>query len=800
MKPILFLILLFYSVVAHAKVITQAEAMQAAGQFLTHNSAKRVRAHSNTALSLAHAAVDKTGTVDYYVFNRDADGGYLIVAADDNIIPVIGYVDKGAFAVDSLPAAMQWWLDNCQQQIEYLRHHPEQVRPQTYIESSVDPLLTSAWDQGAPFNKLCPTYVQNYKSYRCATGCVATAMAQIMNYHKWPEKGVGAHSYNCKINNATRETALSTNFEESTYDWEHMLDIYPSNCSDNVACNAVSKLMSDVGISVDMQYGASSGAFSPDVVTALTTYFGYSKSACLHAREQYTVAQWEALIRDELDNRRPVYYSGMTSAGGHAFVCDGYDNNGYFHFNWGWNGKSDGYFILSMLAPSLQGTGSNEGGYNSMQSIITGIMPDDGTPDVLAGNPTMSGTCNISTTARSVKLGSTASFSVSGLSVTGASQWGSLMLGIVATQPDIYAQEVVDGQTPLYVDATTFKPGGGYSLSGMKYTPPTSLDDGLYYLRLQYLMDFTERGFLLGTTPTNYVVEMEVKNGVAYFAKHYEQYDIQVSELSITNSTVYKDQTCEVTAVISNNGGNDYCDNVYVGLVKNGTVVATSEPYMLSLISGNEFNLTARFKAQATAGAYKLAVLNASKQVVDEIPVTVVDGGGVVSMQIVSNVVPASNEMAANQIKATATVTNTGGAYCGIMSAYVLDAAGNILNMISSNLVTVETGETVDVSFNGRFAGQVGSTYFLALRNPNPAYVNRNQLWDGQVPFVVCPPEDFEICDVNHDHAVDVADINAVLALLMERGDKQFSAYADVNGDGEIDVTDINFICRILMK
>lgn len=799
MRLILFVIVLSYTLVTQAAAISQHEAQELANQFLAKNKPRRAHSHNPAAinLTLSHTVSSADGSADFYVFNRTGDAGYVIVSADDGLMPVVGYADTGSFDPNQIPENMQWWLDNCQREIEYLKHNPGMSRVDGHFPTSVQPLVSTYWNQSAPYNKKCPSYILGYTSYRCATGCVATAVAQIMNYHRWPVTGTGQHSYICKINNSTKETTLSADFGQSTYAWDKMLDIYDSNSSSE-CCEAVSKLMSDIGIAVEMQYGMSSGAFSPEVVTALTTYFGYDKRARLRARENYSLEEWETIIRDELDNNRPVYYSGMSTTGGHAFVCDGYDTNGYFHFNWGWGGKSDGYFVLSMLNPASQGIGGTSGGYNSVQSIITGIMPEQG-DSIIDNTPEISATCTLSTTAQSVELGNTVQFNVSSACLTGVPSWFSMFWGVGATGPDASDTILVDDAVS-YADASYIKPGGGYSMSGLKYTPPASLPDGHYYIRLTYLIDFATRGFFRGNTPGDYIIDMQVKGGRAYFSKHVETSDLQITFADHGN-VAYKDQMCILEADITNNAGEEFFDYMYVALVNSKGVVATkSDPILVGVLPGDTFHLTATLKAATTMGNYSLALLESSGHVVEAQPVVVADGGGTVNLQVVSNVVPESSEMAASDIGATAVITNVGGTFVGTVDAFVIDTnRSTILNQLrSSSLVTVNNGEEVTVSFSGHFAGVVGNTYYLALRNPNPAYASKNQVWASLVPFTVVEP--YRQGDVNGDKEIDVADINSVVSFLMGCGNPSFTTRADVNHDGEIDVADINATVVLTLK
>ena len=204
---------------------------------------------------------------------------------------------------------------------------------------------------------------------RCVTGCVATGMAQVMKYHSWPLTGLGLKNYTSK----TLNVPLTVDFSATSYDWANMSDYYNSTSTD-IQKNAVANLMYSCGVSVNMDYGKSSSASSFTMAKSLITYFNYDSNIQFFQRDYYSKPEWADIIKTELNASRPVLYDGQATTGGHLFVCDGYDANGLFHFNWGWGGSSNGYFELSVLNPADQGIGGTAGGYNASQGITTGIQ------------------------------------------------------------------------------------------------------------------------------------------------------------------------------------------------------------------------------------------------------------------------------------------------------------------------------------------------------------------------------------------------------------------------------------------
>ncbi|MBQ0021307.1 MAG: C10 family peptidase, partial [Bacteroidales bacterium] len=245
------------------------------------------------------------------------------------------------------------------------------------LPESVEPLLGGIlWAQNDPYNRLCPTVPGS--DTKCATGCVATATAQVMKYHQWPKQGAGQNSYV----SLTNQFELSADFSQSIYDWDNMLDDYSKGYTEQQG-NAVARLMSDIGIAENMDYDQESGTETYYATYALATFFGYSKEAQMIQRDYYNYAEWNDLLKKELAASRPVVIGGSQKTNavlGHEFVLDGYDKDGMYHINWGWGGMSNGYYDINILCPKHQGTGGSNAGYPGLQDAIVNCFPDkDGT-------------------------------------------------------------------------------------------------------------------------------------------------------------------------------------------------------------------------------------------------------------------------------------------------------------------------------------------------------------------------------------------------------------------------------------
>lgn len=381
-KTLLFLISFLVSFPLWAVQRTSEEALEIARAFFT----QQVQTRSTSEVELVAVANDflqsatTRGTSEgnaFYVFNRGTDA-YVIVSGDDRMKSVLAYSDKGAFNTTHLPDNLLMWMELCNAVYQEAQMGVEpKVEPKlmtraTYAEE-VKPLLITdqgeiMWDQSEPYNNMCP-YV---KGYRAVTGCVATAMAQIMRYWGAPAKGIGTHNY--KLNGQT----ISFDFSATTFKWDKMLVNYSGEYSKEEA-DAVAELMLACGVAVEMSYDPNgSGAISQIVPQALVDYFGYNENVTYLGRDLYTSEEWEDLLKKELTSGRPVYYSGASLEVGHAFVLDGYDKQNLYHVNWGWSGMNNGYYEITSLDPENPGTGGGSnlgGGFVFSQGMIVGFQP-----------------------------------------------------------------------------------------------------------------------------------------------------------------------------------------------------------------------------------------------------------------------------------------------------------------------------------------------------------------------------------------------------------------------------------------
>lgn len=338
----------------------------------------------------------------YYVFNVNENNGFVIVSGSDLTPEIIGYADEGAFDGKNMPANLQAWLQGYADQIAWMEAHGEEAaqvksqRSSYAVKASISPIMTTLWNQDEPYNYGCPANGTEY----CATGCLATAMAQVLySIHKTTGFPVGTTKDIPGYTKGGKDVLTCPAI--ASFDWNNMQDVYTgSEATTDVTAQAVSTLMRYCGAAVGMTYGSSSGALMLDVVPALNEYFGCNGKPQYLYRTNYTWSEWEDLVYGELEAGRPVLMGATSTGGGHAFVCDGCGEDGYYHINWGWGGKANGYFLLQVLTPSESGIGgsSTYDGFTMQQEMVIGIGPEvvEETPRLTVMEFTYSGSATLS--------------------------------------------------------------------------------------------------------------------------------------------------------------------------------------------------------------------------------------------------------------------------------------------------------------------------------------------------------------------------------------------------------------------
>lgn len=395
-RGLLLLIIIILGVNLFANPVNETTAKQLAQNFWKTNNIIGVKGDKIFKKRMDDArfvnVAQQCGYSEFFIFNNETGKGFVIISADDCVTPILAYSYDNNFVADNLPPNLKDWLDGYAEQIriavemkmpstDEIKADWNCLREQKNLpiksETQVYPLIATTWNQSPYYNALCPyDYEENE---RTLTGCVATAMAQIMKYWSYPEHGFGSHSYIPQDH--PEYGTLYADFSSTTYQWSSM----PNNVTSSNT--AVATLMYHCGVSVDMMYGVGfSGAYvldfglnRPCAENSLKTYFDYKNTMHGEIKDNHSDSQWITLLKNELNNARPILYAGSGIYGGHAFICDGYNNSDYFHFNWGWSGAGQGtnnnaYYYINSLIP--EGLPYN---YSDGQHALIGIEPNNTT-------------------------------------------------------------------------------------------------------------------------------------------------------------------------------------------------------------------------------------------------------------------------------------------------------------------------------------------------------------------------------------------------------------------------------------
>lgn len=705
----------------NAKERAVTDAFQIAGKFLFEsNQTTLMRAPSaSSRLSIAYTSTLENNTTTngkplYYVFNVGESRGFIIVSADDRAKAILGYSDSGSFDITNIPENLRYWLDSYAQELTQLVLIPDENSKTTdKVElttelipnksksaiNAVPPLLGNIkWDQGAPFNNFCPVINTPNTGDRAAVGCVATAMAQIMKYYNWPVTGTGSNSYTT----TTLKLNLSANFGATTYDWANMTDAYGTS-STQIQKDAVATLMYHCGVATNMDYNTTSGTSSSSAGIALKTYFGYDPNIQQYYRDYYTRTEWINMLKSELDAARPVLYTGVSASAGHMFVCDGYDENGLFHFNWGWSGMGNGYFEITALNPEDVGIGGGNGeGFNTYQSIFMNLSKP---------NPSSTSTYvfymdkNLTSSASSVNRNKTFDITINNTYNYGLSNFsGTIGLGLYSS----------DGQTLVQVlSQNSVNVNSGYGWTTLPFnnlTIPTSVAVGNYRI-YAIIKSSSETNWqkIRGKVATPNYLNVEVtSNKINFSTPTGILPSLTLNSFSVTGS-LYQNRSGRFNVSITNNGG-EYNSNIviYLSGSTNQTVVLSPQ----NIATYQTVNLELSGLVTVAPGSYSLYVLydpdnnpetTSYSALGTALSVTVLatpTGAPVLSLtQPIS--FPNNNNVPKNNAVLNASISNTGTYFEGIVVAFVFPVGGgSSLTYLGYQNIIIENGSTKNITFS----------------------------------------------------------------------------------------------------
>lgn len=702
---VLFLaVLLLFTLGVNAAPIGKQRAQNIAREFMIERGLKVDQLRSSAERM---AKVKGDGTRPYYVFNNGQNGGFVIVSGDDAAPEVIGYSYTGSFEETNVPENITAWLDNYAEQIETLTNNPNDaaqlVRTATQTARiSISPLVMTHWNQYAPYYNLTPTK----GGKQCITGCVATAFAQVMKYHEWPQQAtttVPGYSWN----NTTLDDLAPITFQWSDmlYDYQGGRN-YDEGCSDSeTSQTAVAQLMKYCGYAVEAEYNTGETSASPSYIpSALRDYFGYQGSITSVDRSSFSSADWDDLIYNELYHGRPVIYSGSTSKGsGHAFICDGYGEEGYFHINWGWGGMSDGYYLLSILEPGKQGAGGSNSGYNYEQSAIVGIQP--GTSDEV----TVTGPC--------LKI---LDFQLRDYNADYIQQYGAQWFGV-----GYRLQGLMDGEHQL--SAQLLQNGEVVYQGGILEGSYWGIDLGVGYFNPYLIIYpfFYQKGNLAnGTYEVRLVCRMKEEGkdfewvpcqGSEYY--HNEVIINQGSDTPViynnskvmpqiecnsftTSPNIYVNNKTSAVVSLTNTGSCYFQDKIYLWI--NGNKVANDMAY---IDSGKTINLSFSFTPTATGNLpVKITLDSSGEEEIYTGSITVVNEPDNAAYQLeitnwnIENADEDSKKICGGVVTGTMTVTNNGTkTFNGVIGIGYRDGSG-YSSMIPRSY-TLAAGESLNLEY-----------------------------------------------------------------------------------------------------
>lgn len=405
MRASLTIVAMLLTLTAAAKGIGEEAARQKAiafmhNQFSMPKGAKMRRVAMPTeTLSLTSAGIgtsadgkqsDAAGNQPLYIFNCEG-GGYVIVSGDDRTFSILGYSRTGEIDPETMPANMRAWLASYADVITNLDESVAAIAPRTpaKVKAAIKPASKTTWNQGDPYNRTVPYYTYTYGgrvySEPAVTGCGATALAQVMYYHRYPDAvqaNIPGYDGECDVDlgvSTVKGYYTAESIAKGTLiDWDNMLPSYERGTTyTTTQANAVAHLMQYVGTAAKMQYGPESEVYNSDLLPAIVNAFGYKDAYIVYASSFDTYEEWIDRVYDEVLTSKVISFNGTTVNGeGHLFLLDGYEGEDYFHVNWGWGGYLDGYFKLALMDPGIhQGTGGSTEGYSVNQNFITGLGP-----------------------------------------------------------------------------------------------------------------------------------------------------------------------------------------------------------------------------------------------------------------------------------------------------------------------------------------------------------------------------------------------------------------------------------------
>lgn len=641
--------------------------------------------------AMRHVATRKAdGLPAVYVFCRADAGGYLIVSAEDGSQPLLGYGEETDFDAADINPTMEWWLDEYAAQIKWIRENGVNINVAAAVPDrpAIEPMVSTRWDQDEPYNYQCPTY-SGIGYMHCPTGCAATAMAQLLYYHR---------------------------YSTTAFDWGNMLESYSGSYTD-AQRNAVAKLMAECGSAsrtVYNSYGSSANA--QDIMNGFVT-LGYDKYVANPYMNNYSIKDWNDLVYEQLRDFGPTIVLGFYGRSGHAFICDGYDGNGYFHINWGWGGRSDGYFTLTAMTPEEQGSGGSNGGYNSNVSLIANICPS--TLNVAPNFFLASG--KWSTKVSEIALGEEFSINCTIQNRNNGSFSGAFGYKLVDEKTGTEFYHTINESVWIWDRS---------SKSGLQAIIPADVSEGDYrmYLvwRVQNSDEWKEVPVFNYYSP---YINVHVEGDMAYFS---EAKGVDLSlEIEAFESPFFLGCDFNLKANVVNKGIGDYNSVVYVVLFgEDGTTkYAYGSNHSLLLLSGEgtDFEYTSKFSnfrnMTVEPGKYRLAFVDNYDAIISDLyPIEIQEKPDTSQAEIEvledgTAFVGDKDKADKNNIDIAVNVKSNGGYFIGqIWAEFFEEGANSTENILYSKTLFIPQDESQLIHIKGAIpALKSGKNYEIEL-------------------------------------------------------------------------------------
>lgn len=785
-KTLILTLTLLWGCMVWATPVSQSQALKNAQAFLSARGIAFDAATARVASRAPRRAAANTQAVAYYVFNDESK--FVVASGDDTMPAVLGYSTDGAFDTNNISPELQALLDSYAMVADgkAIIDRPSRIAPREPIA----PLVKARWNQRAPWNNACPLIPGTNE--RTVTGCAATAMAQVMSYHRWPDTiSATIPGYTT----STHQIELQPLTPDGYPGWANIKDYYACDEVSGPAADDVAKLMLYVGQSIRSNYANGTGASPSYIPGALINYFGYSRTAHYANRAEFGPDEWHQMVYKELAEKRPIVYFGFKyDGGGHGFVCDGCDGTDMYHINWGWFGRGDGYFLLTSLNPSEEGVGSAVGddGYCNGTGMIIGIEPDHG--QAIERDPHLSYSgMRLSKTSYS-RTSSNKDFTRVAI--------GGHFANLTATGGDFdiaYALFDKTGNEMLQLISGLWVPNlnPNYEQTETHYCTITKdIPAGDYLILAVSCLHDTEQWEKCYGAEANgaYATITKTKLTLSYMgnagAKSYKVNSVEFKGSKQVNRPV------EVVANVTNTGK---CTLADIHMLVNGKA-HTSAPCILKpdetgdLVMHFQPDEIGQYKIVLATDEYgRQQIYSGTVNIGDVQPGTI--EASAIDLQNANN---ASMTITGGVISGTATVTNKNEVTYNDEILVQLcrrdTTEAGVIHASRKCPVNIANGESQTISFSFDDI-QMGEKYKVVLN-----YYDNGELVKCASTDLYTILDNITVTgDVDGDSVADIKDLNILVNIVLGQQTPEQYPNADINGDDVVDILDVNLMINLIL-